>query len=827
MSILDEIKEINPKIHEVLVERLREAEACKLGGNFFSASILYATIIEGFISTMKEAEAECMEIQHYPDQGEKLERSQLAELATYARTQKWLSNASYNFISALREMRNWIHPREQARSGTRITESHCEMARVTALNTLSELRSALGDIGKQRDFLFEMPRSLIGRDAELAKLQDLIESSRQGQFRVISVIGPPGSGKTVLVEHALRNRNLQKLRIISIDLSSVTSTLELEAKESWYRKLIDTSSQGEVIAVLHSCEHLVDKLREKIPKLLALNSHLVIVATSTRLLNLPREEYVFKVSGLKTVGGGARSEAAYLIHTKIFERFPNWVPSNSASSDLEELGRKLDGLPLAICMSIAQMSNPDDLNIVISKLEGQQPGGEASESSAILEDVFSHSYELLKTDERYTLEVFASFSEGVPLELLYSAPEESGLKVSKDVILALKNSTWISTDDDYAWMLSSARRYIRKKASQPRIIDFQIRILELLLQSTFQKGLGVLSLETVNLDFVEREQRNIHDLMESLLIAQGRSDLIFAAVVALGWYWNSRGYVELGYRIMSHVCNSIVTVGSMPEIEALRTLGVLARDAGEYERALEVHNLAFQSSADVCLRIDLLHDLGNDYWAIGDLERATARFRESLSLIPELEETKLRALLLAKAHEQIGNVLRVRCQFDEAFEEVRLGREALQISGVQQGPRIDWARAWLDLLEANIRLGQLLAGSPGYRIPWTQLFRAAKEFVAQQDDVCLAFVAERAAHASVVVADKQGVQQFLCVAEGLRKCTGSSAPPVDLREYLTSVRNQARVIFGVAPDPALELSREELKELLLLALRTRAELDVE
>ena len=224
--------------------------------------------------------------------------------------------------------------------------------------------------------------SFVGRGPELARL-----GAALGQYRLITLTGPGGVGKTRLAQRAAgasvgrsaldqecgaggRIRSAECAAGPSFpdgtwwaDLSTLDSPHMLLPTVSDAVDLADHSPRMPVEAlcewladkrlllVLDSCEHVIDACTDLVAELLTAAPGLTVLATSRSPLSGPAEELV-EVSPLP-VGG---PDALALFGERVSARLgPAPLAEPGADEAAESICRRLEGIPLAIELAAAQV----------------------------------------------------------------------------------------------------------------------------------------------------------------------------------------------------------------------------------------------------------------------------------------------------------------------------------------------------------------------------------------------------------------------------------------------------------------------------------------
>lgn len=222
-----------------------------------------------------------------------------------------------------------------------------------------------------------LPRYLtrfIGRQREITQLKQLLTAGLGA--RLITLTGVGGCGKTRLaveVARALTNHGpghnctpfSHGVRWVDLSSSSEpalvpqTVAAALGLREVTGRRpcraLLAALRQAQVLLVLDNCEHLTSACGALAQQLLAGCPDLIIMATSRVPLNVA-EESVFQVPPLKTVDVGVGASGTYLAQGEAVRLFldraarmlPGYTISSHNAEAINQICRRLDGLPLAI-----------------------------------------------------------------------------------------------------------------------------------------------------------------------------------------------------------------------------------------------------------------------------------------------------------------------------------------------------------------------------------------------------------------------------------------------------------------------------------------------
>ncbi|WP_329298612.1 regulator [Streptomyces sp. NBC_00659] len=189
--------------------------------------------------------------------------------------------------------------------------------------------------------------AFVGRSAELARLAEALET-----VRLVTVTGMGGVGKTRFATHAAAG-TYPRDGVWRVDLSAVQEPelVEYAVAEALgltdhtakpvRRTLLDHLAGRRLLLVLDGFEHLVDVSASLAGELLRRAPGLRVLAVGRRPLGIAGER-VFPLAPL------AAAEAVELFADRAAARVPGFALDEGNSSDVRELCRRLDGIPLAL-----------------------------------------------------------------------------------------------------------------------------------------------------------------------------------------------------------------------------------------------------------------------------------------------------------------------------------------------------------------------------------------------------------------------------------------------------------------------------------------------
>jgi predicted ATPase/DNA-binding CsgD family transcriptional regulator len=283
--------------------------------------------------------------------------------------------------------------------------------------------------------------SLVGRDADLRALAELVDS-----HRVLTVVGAGGCGKTRLaIELAHETIGRFPHGAAWADLAPVTGPDAVTdavavavglhtTAEITVERIVGHLANRSLLLLVDNCEHVIDHAAATIAAIQAGCPAIRIVATSREPLAL-RDEVVWRVPSLvtPTAADGAdllESDAGRLLVDRIRRVRPGYDPGLDDRRALAEVSRRLDGIPLALELAAARTSTtpPQELAARLSERFALLAGGsrDSVARQRTIEASVAWSYQLLEPDEQRVfrgLSVFAgSFTMSAAAALLVDEP---------------------------------------------------------------------------------------------------------------------------------------------------------------------------------------------------------------------------------------------------------------------------------------------------------------------------------------------------------------------------------------------------------------------
>ncbi|HEV7762453.1 MAG TPA: BTAD domain-containing putative transcriptional regulator, partial [Acidimicrobiales bacterium] len=262
---------------------------------------------------------------------------------------------------------------------------------------------------------------LIGRDADLGVVADALARSP-----IVTLVGPGGIGKTRLALTAARRFEVDRtggawligLAEIAASSDVVRAVADvLDVRESAGRTLTESVVASlrphRALLILDNCEHVVDGAADLARAVAEGCPDVRVLATSREGLGVGSEQLI-AVAPLSPLGAGVE-----LFDERAAAVSPTFDPLASRA-DVEEICRRLDGVPLAIELAAARVGSlpPGEIAHRLDRSFRllRQGRRTAVTRQQTLEAALDWSYQLLDADEAMLLRRLAVFAGGFGLD---------------------------------------------------------------------------------------------------------------------------------------------------------------------------------------------------------------------------------------------------------------------------------------------------------------------------------------------------------------------------------------------------------------------------
>lgn len=470
-------------------------------------------------------------------------------------------------LAAYEETRKLLADRLGADPGPELRALH---ARLLAQHALPEATTPGPEPALRSGNLRARLNSFVGRETELASLQAALRSRRA---RLVTLTGAGGSGKTRLAEHLAGSlagehpdgvwiAELAPLDAPEAVPGAVLSALgrrdtavfspAMEARRTAEHtdpaaRIVDHCASRRLLLVLDNCEHVVGAAAALADLLLRHCPGLTVVATSREPLGVPGE-VVRPLDPLPPAPA----------HQLFAERAVAVRPEFRAADDpaaVDEICRRLDGLPLAIELAAARLRLLSPRQIA-DRLDDRFRLLTSGSRTALprqqtLRAVVDWSWDLLDEPEHAVLRRLSVFAGGCTLAAAEAVCHERAEDVL-DLLGALVDKSLLIVDHRGAEpryrMLETIHAYARERAAgRPEEHERTLaRHTRHFLDFVTDAEPRLRSAEQLPwLARVEAELDNVRAVLHRAVTGRD-ADTAHRVVLAMGWFWWLRNYREEG-----------------------------------------------------------------------------------------------------------------------------------------------------------------------------------------------------------------------------------------------------------------------------------------
>jgi len=458
------------------------------------------------------------------------------------------------------------------------------------------VRGADGGVGPARGNLPSLSVGLVGRDADVRTLAELLTRER-----LVEILGPGGIGKTAVALDVGRLL-LDTGEVDAVWLARLENTVtRADVVDVLIAALHGPGSEaalferlraGSALVILDNCEHVVGVAADLAVRLLDHAPGLRILCTS----QLPLEVDGESVVELAPLG---LPDAVRLFGRRA-SRLAGADGPHGDDAQVLELCRSLDGLPLAIelaaartrTLTVAEITRRlDDRFSVLNDPSSRRP-----ERRRSLRSTIGWSYELLFPDDQRGLWALAAFAGGAPLPGVEFVLEALGVPAAAtiDVVDRLVTRSLVTLHDDAGSdggpryrLLDSIRAFALEAMADAGESEVALEshsrwYAEVAAGSTAGiRGTG----QAEHLRFARTERANIdaalawsvgHDPMRALDIASG-----------FGWAWVVLGDSRGAERILTALSAAAGLETARQRAVALLLAGWIEASTGDLAQARE------------------------------------------------------------------------------------------------------------------------------------------------------------------------------------------------------------------------------------------------
>jgi predicted ATPase/DNA-binding CsgD family transcriptional regulator len=255
----------------------------------------------------------------------------------------------------------------------------------------------------------------VGRSGELDEISQML-----GGTRLLTLMGAGGVGKTrIAIEAAKRLASRYPGGVFVCELASVAQPDQVAGAlmvavglppEAGAETLHERLAGSTALLVADNCEHVRDAAASAITELIRTSPGLSVLATSRERLRLEAET-------VWTLPPLTADDSLSLLAIRTAARAPHFRVGAANREVLEEICRRLDGLPLAIELAAARLAvlAPAEVSLLLDDALKLLTGGEGVPRHRTMRDALEWSVRLLEPQARNDLCQLSVFPSGFTL----------------------------------------------------------------------------------------------------------------------------------------------------------------------------------------------------------------------------------------------------------------------------------------------------------------------------------------------------------------------------------------------------------------------------
>jgi predicted ATPase/DNA-binding CsgD family transcriptional regulator len=410
--------------------------------------------------------------------------------------------------------------------------------------------------------------SFLGRAGEVDEVAGLL-----GQYRLLTVTGPGGVGKTRLVGEVARRvadrfadgvwlvelASVQEPTLVAAAVAAALGVPQVPGM-SIADSLAGVLAREQVLLVLDNCEHVIGAAAELCGALLSATDDVRILATSREPVGVAGEaRYRVPPLSLPQPGEQAEaggSEAVALFADRARQVDPHFALSRETGPVVARLVRRLDGMPLAIELAAARI---EALGVaqLLDRLDDRfrlLVGGDrlAAARQRSLAATVDWSYQLLGEEERQVFRLLSVFPASFTLEAAEAVAGAAAVQVVLHLVdCSLLGSPRAGPDGRNRYlMLETLRAYAADRLADSGPPGAAAALADHVLRVAEQAAAGMQT-STGELDaarWLDAEDATVHQGLAWALEHDRATAL--RLTIALAPWWQLRGRAVAGYALL-------------------------------------------------------------------------------------------------------------------------------------------------------------------------------------------------------------------------------------------------------------------------------------
>lgn len=526
-----------------------------------------------------------------------------------------------------------------------------------------------------------------GRTSELQQIRELFAEGS----RLVSIVGPPGVGKTRLaIESFAQIGDLFDEGVVYVDLTTTHEPTEVPRAVAAAIGMLDRAGQADelvdtiarqlsdrsLLLFIDNFEHVITATGS-VARLLSFTRSLCCLITTREPLNVKGENLL----RLLPFGSDHQSAVA-MFRDRVRSRVPGASLCEADSAAIEALCAAIDWLPLAIELSVPllRVYTVSELQPLLSSQLDHLDAGYRSlpERHQTLERAIDWSFRLLTQPEREFLSQLTVFRNGFTADAVRSVCVAENCEAAHMLASLIEKSLVFRAGDDGDLgfvQLESTREFCARRCELQ-----QIRKRAIAGHTDYYREYAIAAGPHLfgpdQMEWMARLDR-AHPNILAALDSDGDSGALLEAVDALTWYWYRRGFYRLGLERVDRALASAAATPSSARARALHDLGWFAFVGGDWRRAHFEYAQSLYMSRQVGDRHSesrVLADLGIVTRWLGDTETGSHYSRQAVKIARSLDSPQLILWALVRAYATTGGEFADCTPFRELDEAVSLAQ---------------------------------------------------------------------------------------------------------------------------------------------------------
>lgn len=576
----------------------------------------------------------------------------------------------------------------------------------------------------------------IDRVRDLANVSALL---RDANVHLVTLIGPPGIGKTRLSIHC-GNATLDDFPdgVWFVDLAEVTHadffipvvarflpSLSLPPNPD-LSQLLSRLKDKRLLLILDNFEQIVDDAALHVADMLKACPQLKVLVTSRLPLHIYGEhEYSLPPLSIppreakKNPEALMQFEAVQLFTARTRQHQPKFTVNSENAEAVIEICTIIDGIPLALELAAATLRQMT-LDEMVTLLSNQgwvkglaTPARDLPQRQRTLENVIDWSYDLLDDAQKEVfakLGVFSGWFDADAASALCEIPAQPFLNALTDHSLLVKEHLrgkphWRMLELIHEVAVSKMTQETRARVESLRA-EYFLHQIQWLKQNAPREAQ-----ETYLLTYFSNFQNSVIWAVDAKQTA-----LCDALISELVEYWETLGYFKEGFDAVTRFLRSSAEIEPRRRAYLLNAASTLAWHQHDFETALLYAKEAVEQEGEDPMYRNLL---GRIYIEQGKFEEARLALEQCLALVQKRPDLNPGSPLA-----QLGEVFLLQGKFTEAKSTLE---NALSV--LEEGDVIFRAMAMTDLAEMSLAEGDLDGAKAWLKASYPHASQHVRRFV--------------------------------------------------------------------------------------------------